>query len=354
MTPIELEFLMVKAAKSYKCPNCGKKSRFRRNWVIKNLSYPDGIIHVRRREDVENVPDAWSYAIEVCLSMSKRVLEYPPSESLDSEIADPIYDHFRTVMPHSDEEIEEFEIIHREIIKAKLLMQQEQKENSEKIKQQPDNDVNLDTAKNHPPRHTPVAPDAERIPRTSLALLYGAIVLSVIRDVLRDLPPTDFGKELAQAIYTSYSIFYSDNRMKKDWWGWLELINDAIDGGYGWSAWKHRIKASDEKSGFDKITTKYIKRRQSEVYKKAHDIVKYTQMFEDLFLKQGRFVNSDIFQTIGFRRSFNNLQFKPYQQDILYEYAEYIHLDRASKPYKHTISRQELAGEAEAGKKDKD
>jgi hypothetical protein len=102
---------MVKTAKYYDCPNCGIKSRLRRNWVVKNLSYPNGIIHVRGREDIKSVQDAWAYASEVCLYMSKRVLEYPPSDSLDSEMANQLYDHFRTVMPHTNEEIAEFEII---------------------------------------------------------------------------------------------------------------------------------------------------------------------------------------------------------------------------------------------------
>jgi hypothetical protein len=343
---------MVKTAKYYDCPNCGIKSRLRRNWVVKNLSYPNGIIHVRGREDIKSVQDAWAYASEVCLYMSKRVLEYPPSDSLDSEMANQLYDHFRTVMPHTNEEIAEFEIIHRENISARMTSQQKQQKISHKINPQPDYDVIPVTVK-HTSRHKPVAPDAGRITRLSLALLYGSIVLYVIHDSLRDLPITDCGKIFAQAIYTSYSIFYSDNRMKKDWKGWLELMADAKAGGYGWSAWKHRVKASDDKSRFKKITTRYMKRKESEVEEKVHDILKYTNKFEDFFLKYGLFVKSNVLQTIGFRRQFEKLQFKPYQRDIIYEYAEYIHDDKSSKPYKHTISRQVMAAEEEAEKKDK-
>jgi hypothetical protein len=343
---------MVKTTKYYKCPRCGKESRRRQNRVVKKLSYPDGNITVRTRQEIQSVPDAWAYASEVCLHMSKMVLEYPPTESEDPEFAEPLYDHFRTVAPHTDEEIAEFETIHREVIAAKMATH-ESKENIEKTRQLPDYDVLPSTDKRKPIR-TEVAPDAGRITRMSLAFLYGSIVCSVISNTHRDLPVTDFGKIYAQAIYTHYSLFYADKRMRGDWISWFELMADAEDGGYGWSAWKHRVKVSGEKGDAEiKITPKHMKRMKSKVLRKSQDVLNYLPMFEQLFLKYGRFVKTSILQTVGFRKYFHMLQFRPYQRDILYEYENYIHIDKSLKPNRHTILREVMASEEKCRKRKK-
>ena len=355
---------MVKTSKYHKCPTCGKESRLRQNWVIKKLSYPKGNMAVRRREDIENVSDAWDYASEVCLHMSKMALEYPPLEPLESKIADTIYDHFRTVAPHTDEEIAEFEIIHREATEAKVATQEKKKENGEKGKHQkakkwtqekrnsertrqlPDYDVLPATIKVEP-RHTPVPTDSGRITRMSLAFLYGSIVCCVISNTFRELPLSDSAKIFAQAIYTNYSLFYSDKRMRKDWFGWIKLMTDAEEGGYGWAAWNHRVKVSDSKGNVveSKITTKHMKRMKLKVFRKSLDVINYVEMFDELFLKYGQFVRSDVTQAAGFLKYFDKLQFKPYQRYIIYEYYTYIHNDNYTKPRKHTISRQVISSE---------
>ena len=90
-------------------------------------------------------------AARVCLRMSQRVLRKPPLDvESDNSIAEAIYNHFRTVIPHSEEDIRRFESIHSRLIEERLVK--------------------------YPSKANAV------VSRMSLSLLYGAIVCSAMSD----------------------------------------------------------------------------------------------------------------------------------------------------------------------------
>ena len=291
---------MVRKRKLVVCI-CGQVGRRKRNAVIMRFSYPQDTVAVPNVSQFETVADAWDYSAKVFLRLSQRALENPPvDEKLDSQIAQTTYEHFRTILPHSDDDINYFESIHTQRIKERQAICQ-------------------------------VNPDA-KVSRMSLSLLYGAIVCTVMSNKLFNpyhaiFKGGEVERKVAYAIYTFYSQLLIDERAKTTWVGWYNIVYDFITKvGPGAAAKKH----ANEVAG-GSLTRKQVKDKKSEVINKALDDLRYRPVFESLLRSTGQLIKSNTNAAAYMLNQFERFQFEVYDQERKYEYAWVIH-DKTQQP----------------------
>jgi hypothetical protein len=264
--------------------------------------YPEKSVSVPNISKFDNTADAWDYAAKVCLRMSQRALKDPPSSAKsDSKIAEAFYEHFRTLVPHSDSDIRDFESIHTKRIKERLGNKDDKINNQE-----------------------------GRVSRTALSLLYGAIVCTIMSDLLsKDIPSVSgdikIRRKSAYAIYTYYSQLLVDERAKTTWLGWFFIIYDSIRLSPGAAAKRY----AEEVGGRRSLSRKQVKGKKSVVIKKLLDSVTYEPIFLRIFRKTGLLIklNTDVSADILSR--FEKFQFEVYHQQRNYRYVWVIH-DKSS------------------------
>lgn len=286
-----------------RCCVCGEVGRRKRNTIVATYSYPEKTVAVPNISQFDSTSDAWDYAAKVCLRMSQQALKAPPPDAeSDSRIAEAIYEHFRIVVPHTDANIRNFESVHRQRIEERL------------------------TDYGTKPKST--------VPRMSLALLYGAIVCTVMSDLLYKPHHAIFGKteeiqrESAYAIYTYYTELLVDERSKTTWFGWLNIIHDYISLGPGAAAKRH---TKELRGG--SLTRKQVKSKAFDIIVKAHDSVKYGHAFLAMFTESGRLIKSNVHASANVLKLFEKLQFDIYDQTRRYEYAWVVHDKNTSNRY---------------------
>jgi hypothetical protein len=324
---------LTRPAKSVECSKCGRVGRHKKNSVTYSFSYPLDVIRVPKLEDVESISDAWDYASKVCLHMSRMILRFPPSQEMDQQLASAIYDHFRTLTIHTDVDVAAFESRHRKLIEQKMLKQEpaslQQKQQEQGSRRLSDYDqLSFDTSANEEEViHTPLPSDTGRVTHLSLALLYGAIVCKVINNRSYNeksaFEPSKQKKTVARAICIHYSIYYSDERMRKDWISWIEIMQDVEREGLGAAIKKHQtITPEGDKV---KLSRKEIKKMESKVLQKAQDIVTYMPIFDQLFTGLGRHMRNDPDSAARFLEDFSKLEYSIYDQQTTYRYAWVLH-----------------------------
>jgi len=257
--------------------------------------YPEKTVSVPNISQFDTTADAWDYAAKVCLRMSQRVLRDPPSGiRSDNKIAEAFYEHFRTLIPHSDSDIRNFEAVHTQRIEERL--------NNEY------NKVN----------------EERRVSRMALSLLYGAVVCSVMSHLLSSIPPIfqdiEIHRKSAYAIYTFYSQLLVDERAKTTWLGWFYIIYDSLRLRPRAAAKRH---SKVVKGG--SITRKQVKGRKSEVIKKWQDALTYEPFFHAVFKRTGLLTRINVDASADILSRFQKIQFEVYHQERKYEYAWVIH-----------------------------
>jgi hypothetical protein len=258
------------------------------------FSYPQETVSVPNLSQFDTTADAWDYAAKVCLRMSQRALKEPPSDAeSDNRIAEAFYETFGTVVPHSNADIRKFESIHRQRIKERLA----------KYRSIPDAIVS----------------------RMSLSLLYGAIVCTIMCDILYNpyraiFVESELQRKVAYSIYTFFSQILVDERAKTTWFGWFNIVLDCIRFGPGAAAKMH---ANEIKDGA--MTRKQVKDKTSDVIKKAEDTVRYEPAFFTLFRDTGRLINSNTYAAADMLALFEKFQFEVYDQERKYKYAWVVH-----------------------------
>ena len=162
----------------------------------------------------------------------------------------------------------------------------------------------------------------------NLALLYGAIVCKVISNQTRNKESTRFDpseeeKIAAYAICTHYSIYYSDERNRKDWISWIKIMHDVEEEGLGAAIKKHEtITENGEKV---KLTRKEIKKMESKVLQKVQDIIAYTPIFDRLFAELLQNLRNDSANATHFLEEFSKSENSIYDQQTTYRYAWVVH-----------------------------
>jgi hypothetical protein len=272
----------------------------KRNTVIMIFCYPEKTISVPNISQFDTTADAWDYAAKVCLRMSQRALRDPPDTlESDNRIAEAFYQHFRTLIPHRDSDITNFESIHNQLIKERLAK-----------------------------KYNKVVIPEGRISRVALSLLYGAIVCTIMSELLSELSPI-FGdvetqRKSAYAIYTHYSQLLVDERAKTTWLGWFFIIYDSIRLTPGAAAKTH---ANGVRGG--SLSRKQVKKKQPEVINKLLDAITYEPFFHATFRKTGLLTTMNADASADILSRFEKLQFEVYHQEREYKYAWIIH-DRDS------------------------
>lgn len=76
-------------------------------------------------------------------------------------------------------------------------------------------------------------------------------------------------------------MYYTDERMRKDWISWIEIMREVVREGLGAAIKKHQsITPEGDRV---KLSRKHIKKMEREVLQKAQDVVTYMPLFDHLF-----------------------------------------------------------------------
>lgn len=284
-----------------RCPVCHKEGRVRRNTISITFCYPEKTISVPNISKFDTTADAWDYAAKVCLRMSQRVLKDPPPDAkTDCEIAEVFYEHFRTLIPNSDAGIRNFESIH-----------------SQRIIERLDN------------KHNQINYVEGKVSKMALSLLYGAIVCTVMSDLLSNIPAifhdVEIRRKSAYAIYTHYSQLLVDERAKTTWLGWFHIVVDSITELSPNAAVKRYAKGIRGGS----LSRRQVKGREIDVIKKLQDVVTNDPIFLKMFEESGLLIRSNKEASAGILSRFEKFQFEVYHQKREYRYACVIH-DKSS------------------------
>src|SRR5215204_6076950 len=284
-----------------RCPVCHKEGRVKRNTIAITFCYPETTVSVPNISKFDTTPDAWDYASKVCLRMSQRVLKDPPPDAkTDCEIAEAFYEHFRTLIPHSDADIRNFESIHSQRIIERLR--------------------NM---------HDKINYVEGKVSKMALSLLYGAIVCTMMSDLLSEIPANSqdvkIRRKSAYAIYTHYSQLLVDERAKTPWIGWFCIVTDSITELSPNAAVKRYAKGIRGGS----LSRKQVKWKERDVIKKLLNAQKYDPIFIKLIEDTGLLVRSNKEASADILSRFGKFQFEVYHQKREYHYAYIIH-DKSS------------------------
>jgi hypothetical protein len=315
------------------------------------FQYPIDRVRLPNVDDIFTISDAWDYGAKVCLHMSQMVLKFPPDRSLDAEMAASLYSFFRAVMPHTDKEIAKFESSHRRIIKAKMQSSPlrngddisnqhdvaKEQGQDRRVKQQPDYDqLPVESKEEH--IHTLLPSNTGKVTHSGLALLYGAVVCTVIsRSTYNELSIFESSSQkeriVAKAICTNFQLLYVDERMRKDWISWFQIMLDVHRHGIGAAISKHATKIEGEDGGHTvKLTRKQIQKKSAETLKMAQQVNTYQPIFDELFERFGSYIKSDSARAARLASVFDRLQFSIYDQSTTYRYASVVHSDGEKCP----------------------
>jgi hypothetical protein len=300
------------------------------------FSYPTDKVHLPNTEQIWRISGAWDYAAKVCLRMSQMMMKFPPRPTLDADIATSLYSYFMTVSPHTVKDINKFETFHRRIIKSRILASKndvrdlqapgEQEEQGDKIKHQPDYDtLSFEDEEKH--IHTPLPLNTGKVTKSSIAFLYGAIVCTVIsrQNYNEDsvFEPSEEERIVAKAICTEFQLLYVDERMRKDWSGWFQVMLDAHLDGIGTARTKHATKLDE--GDVVKLSRKQIQKKFTKTWDMARQVNTYLPLFEELFKRYGQHIKSHPARAASFALDFLKVQFSVYDQSTTYRYASVIH-----------------------------
>jgi len=324
--------------------------------------YPVDKVHVPNAERIWTISDAWDYAAKVCLHMSQKMMKFPPPPHLDEDIATSLYEHFRSVVPtYTDNEIAQFESFHRHIIQTKILASkndirdrqapgEQEKQQEDEIKQQPDYDtLSFETKDKH--IHTPVPADTGKVTRSSLAFLYGAIVCTVISRQSYDEASVfesssqEEQRTVVKAICTEFQLLYVDERMRKHWIDWYQIMLDCLPKGIGIGAAraKHAIKLDDGE--IVKLSRKQIQKKKAKMEVLAQQVNTYLPLFEELFKRYGQHIKSHHLRAASFVIDFLKAQLSIYDQSRIYRYASVIHANGDKCPVSPYESLREVGSD---------
>jgi hypothetical protein len=280
-----------------RCPVCHKEGRVKRNTIAIRFCYPEKTVSVPNISKFDTTRDAWDYAAKVCLRMSQRVLKDPHADAkTDSEMAAAFYEHFRTLIPHSDADIRNFESIHSQRIIERLR--------------------NM---------HNKIDYVENKVSKMALSLLYGAIVCTVMSDLLSEIPANSqdvkIRRKSAYAIYTHYSQLLVDERAKTTWLGWFCIVTDSITELSPKAAVKRYAKGIRGGS----LSRKQVKGKERHVIKKLLDSQKYDPIFLKLVEDTGLLIRRNKEALADILSRFEKFQFEVYHQKREYQYAYVIH-----------------------------
>jgi hypothetical protein len=285
-----------------------------KRWVKDKVQIP--------KKKIVNLVDAWDYAAKICLRQHRNMIRFPPHTPLDGVIANERYNFFRMFCPHNEDEIKAFES--RQFQRLVEYSKGHPVTFRTKASSINDNDMcyyKMDRPKD-PPLHLQVPEDAGRITKSSIALLYGSIVCTVLRQFSRQKYCTEEQEiKYAHAVYRYFSLFRNqiDDRNRRDLYQWNKIMQDKFNHGNNTHAAstlnsinttsckncsniKKNIfvpmtmsKTNDsiwqctQCGGTEpikrKLTTKHIRNKESKVVEEIFDIYEYMPLFREFIFK---------------------------------------------------------------------
>ena len=209
------------------CPRCKEVGGFlQKRWVKRTVNIP-------KAEKITTISEAWDYAPKVLLRMREMMVLFPSSED-DEGYARLVYEEFNYGQ-HTFEETKAFELTHlttpaKNIKTKKLELTRNVRRTTERRDDEPDNYLK------RPPWdtiHIRLPNNSGLISKSSVSMLYAAIVCLILRDTSVDAPiPKDLNTESANTIYTIFSLIEDDLRRPEPWLLRFPIFADVEKYGY--------------------------------------------------------------------------------------------------------------------------
>jgi len=136
---------------------------------------------------------------------------------------------------HTEEELNSFEEKHlstpaKNVDKKKKELRTNVRRTTQRREDESDNylkDPPWDTI------HIKLPEDSGRISKSSVSMLYSAIVCLVFRDVMHAIPvPIDVNKAMSRIVYTYFNLIEDDLRHQRTWLYWFQIFSDVEKYGY--------------------------------------------------------------------------------------------------------------------------
>jgi hypothetical protein len=208
-------------------------------------------VQLPKRANVVTLYDALDYAAKAFLRLHEDVIRFPPPPELEKALyqvqLERAYSEFTKFSLHTTKEIEAYESRQlnlllerkeeRNVIRRKNYDSQH-KSKPMKESQQVNNFLSDMERPKESPIHVKLPENTGNITRMSILWLYGAIVFTVLRDMIQHIyqMSEEDDKWFASAVYSYYSFLVAvDDRKFVNPLRWLKILEDVNDNN-GYSA----------------------------------------------------------------------------------------------------------------------
>jgi hypothetical protein len=211
------------------CPKCKQIGGFLTKRPVKTD------INIPKEGNITDVSKAWDYAAKVYLRLRELLILMPPSPDLDEKIANEFYKNFDFIS-HDSDELKVFEARHLSTPAKNVKKKQtELTTNIRRTTERKDDELDHYLSNKNPPWpggtiHMRLPVNSGRICKSSVSMLYAAIVCLILRDTHHDLHsqlPDDTNKNLAETIYEVHSVLQDDLRRWGPWIYWFYVFSKA-------------------------------------------------------------------------------------------------------------------------------
>ena len=226
------------------CPKCNR-SGFLVKRIVKNRVQ---IPKIRIGDNFE-LSDSLDYVAKVLLRWHEEIIRFPPTLSQDEKMAGSLYKEYSKYSIHNENQVQLFE--------SRCLQWFKQADVAEEtgnivtaenpVTKMPNFKKEIESKMyNHmerppiPPAHLKLPSNTGKITRSSVAMLYGSIVHTVLRDIIDEyrIPKNkDESILFAKVMYSYYCLFENDDRrFYSHPVSWVKIFVDVIQHGYNAAA----------------------------------------------------------------------------------------------------------------------
>jgi hypothetical protein len=195
-------------------------------------------IQIPKEKEITNVSKAWLYAGQVCLRLHDLMLKFPPSENDDHKISKESHKLFSNFNLLNEEEHRLFESRHssgidrsRRNVKRKIRAKKHKSEPRTKSEpEEVEQVINRLPVQDEEPVHIRLPDDSGRVSKSSISLLYNAIVCHVLSELTREIPlQEEISKRWMKGIYSFFNLLNTDTRYRYPQFYWITKILPDIE-----------------------------------------------------------------------------------------------------------------------------
>ncbi len=304
-------------------------------------------VQIPKGKEITSVSKAWLYAGQVCLRLHDLMLKFPPSKDDDHKISKESYKLFSNFNLLNEEEYRLFESRHSSGIdksrtNAKMRGRAKNQKSEPTRKSEPkekEEVVNRLPVQDEVPVHIRLPDDSGRVTKSSISLLYDAIICHVLSELTREIPSNEeISKRWMKGIYSFFNLLNTDTRYRYPQYYWITKILPDIEAqGFHAAAKRNAITtglckhcdSSDKRvemqfigdsmnmlcpecGGTEDIkwplTTKHLKNMYNKMKQKANDFSESYRDLESFLDDYGNLINEDHSLKEDFRRRFKRYE----------------------------------------------